>query len=1073
MNKDICESNCGDLLDCVELSLRSLFSETCVSELNNVNDVLGNEGSPIDNRPNDDIAILEDSMTEIIVEEPDVSILDIDNENECYDHRHICNEICENNENEVEMNVQENSVQNEIEKMRSTYRNNMIISHINVNSLKTKFSEVQELIVRSKFEVLVLSETKLDESYQDALYEIENYNMYRQDKRSNSGGIMIYVSKNLPSTLGFVNKCDDEVECVSVDINCNEVKLLVIGMYKNPKTSPSTFKQYFEKTCEDILEKYENVIIIGDLNFNMLQENLLSQIMPSYNLTNIIKEPTCYKSNNATLIDVMLVTKRRKFFKGFSLDTGISDFHNLIGGVMKQHAPIPPKKIITYRKINDINYAEVNRELQNMNMERDVIENNANDAFNIIHTNLIGLLDKHAPKKSRIVRKNDFHCMSKRLKKAILIRNQMRNKFFKFRTDHYLAQYRKHRNIVTLIKRDEIKTYFEEKCKGSTKNKDFWKAVKPIFSKTKTKPDNIPLRNNDEIITDCSRVCEIFNTFFSQIGADIGTPENNHKSVEEIIEHYAHHPSVIMIKTQINVALNNIKLCEITEHDVRKIVSKLSSKKASGYDEIPIKFIKMISSSLLNPLTKLANKCIQENVFPDRMKMANITPLYKKKDKLNKDNYRSVNLLIALSKILEKIISIQINEHMQPLFHKFLSGFRKRHGCHDILIRLTEDWRQALDNGKTIGVVAIDLSKAFDCMPHGLLIAKMHAYGFSLDMCQMLKSYLVDRKQRVKIGEIMSDWTTNNKGVPQGSILGPLLFNVFVNDFLFHELNSKIYNYADDNTLSCIDSSIDLIKEKLQLDCVTAMKWFESNNMKANADKFQLMFLNRQHSYSDQALNINSCIIKATSSITILGIEFDDKLNFDSHINEICNKTSKQINALKRMKHLMDRPCKNIIYNSYISSNFNYCPVVWMFTGKTNLGKIEKTNKRALRYVVNDNDAEYEAMCQELKVLNIHRQCIKTVAIQMYKIKNQMVPSYVQELFTRKESHYSIRDNDLFNIPRFKTVSYGKKSFRYFGAKLWANIPKDIKEKPSIKCFNDALTIWLLNIENVSTIEFQ
>ena len=136
------------------------------------------------------------------------------------------------------------------------------------------------------------------------------------------------------------------------------------------------------------------------------------------------------------------------------------------------------------------------------------------------------------------------------------------------------------------------------------------------------------------------------------------------------------------------------------------------------------------------------------------------------------------------------------------------------------------------------------------------------------------------------------------------------------------------------------------------------------------------------------------------------------------------------------MKHLMDRPCKKIIYNSYISSNFNYCPVVWMFTGKTNLGKLEKTNKRALRYVVNDNDAEYEVMCQELKVLNIHRQCIKSVALQMYKIKNQMVPSYVEELFTRKESHYSIRDNDLFNIPRFKTVSYGKISFRYFGAKL-------------------------------------
>ena len=142
-----------------------------------------------------------------------------------------------------------------------------------------------------------------------------------------------------------------------------------------------------------------------------------------------------------------------------------------------------------------------------------------------------------------------------------------------------------------------------------------------------------------------------------------------------------------------------------------------------------------------------------------------------------------------------------------------------------------------------------------------------------------------------------------------------------------------------------------------------------------------------------------------------------------------------------------------------------------MFTGKINLEKIEKTNKRALRYVANNYEAEYDDMCQDQKVLNIHKRCIKTVAIQMYKIKHQLVPIYVQELFRRREC-YNIRDNDLFEIPCFKTVKYGKKSFRYFGAKLWANIPKEIKAKPSLTCFKDALTIWLLNIGNVSNIDF-
>ena len=160
-----------------------------------------------------------------------------------------------------------------------------------------------------------------------------------QDKRSNGGGLVAYVSKNIPSTLGPINMCTNDLECMTIELSCGGTKILLTCMYKNPKMNPQEFKCKFEDTCEKILDKYEHIIIIGDLNFNMLQQNALTSVCPTLNLKNIINEPTCFKSNQPTLIDVMLVSKHKKYIKGFSVDTGISDFHNLIGGILKQHAP--------------------------------------------------------------------------------------------------------------------------------------------------------------------------------------------------------------------------------------------------------------------------------------------------------------------------------------------------------------------------------------------------------------------------------------------------------------------------------------------------------------------------------------------------------------------------------------------------------------------------------------------------------------------------------------------------------------------------------------------------------------
>lgn len=551
--------------------------------------------------------------------------------------------------------------------------------------------------------------------------------------------------------------------------------------------------------------------------------------------------------------------------------------------------------------------------------------------------------------------------------------------------------------------------------------------------------------------------------------------ENNDVDTETIIHRYISHPSIDIISNVTQNMMyerNEFNFSEVTTSDVLKIMKALSTKKASGFDEIPIKFIKMAKSQLAKPMMIIVNKCLTQMTFPNNMKKANITPLYKKKDKLDKDNYRSINLLVGLSKIVEKIIANQIYRYVNPFLHKYLSGFRKGYGCQDILIRMTEEWRQALDEGLSVGVVAIDLSKAFDCMSHGLLLAKLHAYGFSLNACHLLKSYLVNRLQRVKIGDTYSEWLSNIKGVPQGSILGPLLFNIFINDFLFSNISSNIYNYADDNTLCFKSHEVNEIKSKLENDCEKAMEWFAANHMKANADKFQLMLVNKNNTEDNLDLKIYDKQIKSSTAINILGIEIDNKVNFNVCIDDICSKTSKQINAMKRIKNYLDNDCKKILYNSYISSNFNYCPLIWMYSGKTGMEKMEKTNKRALAFVTNDSETDYKELCRKEKQLTIYKRCIKAVAMQMFKIKNQDAPIYIQELFNVRLNNYDMRDNDKFTLPSFNSTSYGKKSFRYYGAKLWNSIPLEIKQSVSLNTFKNSLTNWLECIDNVNTIEF-
>ena len=278
---------------------------------------------------------------------------------------------------------------------------------------------------------------------------------------------------------------------------------------------------------------------------------------------------------------------------------------------------------------------------------------------------------------------------------------------------------------------------------------------------------------------------------------------------------------------------------------------------------------------------------------------------------------------------------------------------------------MIQQCKDALDRKELVGIIAMDLSKASDYLPHQLLLSKLHAYGVSEGACALIKSYLCNRMQRVKIGSCRSAWSHIVQGVPQGSILGPLLFNVFTND-IFYVLDSicSLYNYADDNSLLNTGCNLRSLRCKLERSTSVALRWFEMNHMQANPDKFQAMIFQHDPDKHDIKLDISGVQIPIRRCVKLLGVHIDYQLKFDTHISSLCARTGKQIGAVSRISKYLSKECLINIYHAYILSNFSYCNIVWHFCSKENCMKMERVHKRALRVILNDYEKDYKGLLE-------------------------------------------------------------------------------------------------------------
>ena len=325
------------------------------------------------------------------------------------------------------------------------------------------------------------------------------------------------------------------------------------------------------------------------------------------------------------------------------------------------------------------------------------------------------------------------------------------------------------------------------------------------------------------------------------------------------------------------------------------------------------------------------------------MKEAYITPVFKKDDRLRKENYRPISILNTFSKVFERYILEQLTSFFNVTMYQFLSAYRKNFSCQNVLLRLIEQWRQHLDSNKIVGAVLTDLSKAFDRLPHDLLIAKLEAYGLDREMVKLVYSYLKDLKQAVKVKGFVGILKSIISSVPQGSILGPILFNVFINDLFYFIEGSNLHNFADDNTLSNNADCIEELIIKLEGLSDNAIDWMDNNYMIANPAKFHAILLTKSRSNTvGKTLKIKNNFIQSESKVELLGLTIDNRLSFHSHISSIRKKAAKQLNALKKLGSFLNFTQRKALSQSFVLANFNYCPTIWHFCSAKDQHKMEK-----------------------------------------------------------------------------------------------------------------------------------
>ena len=961
------------------------------------------------------------------------------------------------------------NITNKVKELRCQNVGNVIIGHLNINSLRYKFEDLCE-IIDGYVDIMIIGETKLDESFPSNQFMVRGYKKpYRKDRNANGGGVMIYVREDIPS-LEKENFLPNNIEAIAVEINLRKNKLLLIGTYHSTSIEYGCTDDVFFNEIGNLLDRYtgyDRFLIAGDLNIEE-GDDILDDFIECYSAKNLVKEPTCFKNpSNPSCIDLFITNSYQSFMKTTAVSNGLSDFHKMTLTVMKTVFPKAKPKLITYRhssKYNKYDFKEA--------LERNLF--NQPKTYETFQNIFLRTLNEFEPLKTKYVRANNKSYVDKEMRKAIMLRTQLQNLYWKYGTEEFNKGFKRQKNYCNrLYKRTRKRFYENLDLNKITDNRKFWFTVKPLIGDKGGARDNIVLLENEEIINNDDEIAEVFMEFFANQVDSLGIVqnelllnkiENSDGRVADAIKMYESHPSILKIKE--NVVINTPFSFEpVTTEIIEKEIQSIKTRKGFPFMDIPPERLKDVIFVVSDFLRDIWNvEILQAHKFSTKLKFSDLAPIHKKLDTIFKKNYRGVNILPIVSKIFERIMDKQVNKYIEEFLSVFLCGYRKFYSPQHAVLVMTEHWKKSLDEGGYAGGVLMDLSKAFDTINHKLLIAKLHAYGFDIESLEIVYDYLSERWQRTKINMAFSTWSEMTCGAPPGSVLGPKLFNIYLNDLFYLFIDTKACNIADDTTPYACNMDLKTLLRDLESDVASAIFWFEANDMLLN--ELKCHFLMAGNTEEKLWVTVGGQVIWESMEEVLLGVNVDKKLLFEGHIMDICKKASVKVTALGRLARIIPFKKKKLLMSAFVESQFSYCPLVWMFCSKKLNAKINRIQERVLRMVYLDYTSSFEDLLKKDGAITVHMRNIQLVAIEMYKIVNDIGPKIMKDLvefkpvLRRDENDKVI--GDMFVKAKVKTEFMGKGSFRYFGPVVWDQmLPNDLKSIETLDKFKTEVKKWI------------